>query len=193
MTLPLEGRVTEADLIARARGGDTVAWETLTRQHQEAVFRLAYLILGDPADADDAAQETFIRAYHALDRFDLTRAARPWLLSIAANTARNRLRSVGRHLSALQRFLRADPAAFAPVTTSDPSESQLLWQAVHRLNAADQEIIYLRYFSEMSEAETAEALGIAPGTVKSRTHRALERLRTVIDKDFPGLREGVVG
>lgn len=185
--------MTEADLIARARAGDDGAWETLTHQHQDAVFRLAYLILGDPADADDAAQETFIRAYRALDRFDATRALRPWLFSIVANTARNRLRSVGRYLSALQRFLRADPASFAPVTNPEPGESQLLWQAVRKLGATDQEIIYLRYFSELSEAETAEALSIATGTVKSRTHRALERLRSVIENDFPGLRESGLG
>lgn len=63
---------------------------------------------------------------------------------------------------------------------------------MRRLNAADQEIIYLRYFSEMSEAETAEALAVAAGTVKSRTHRALGRLREVIEKDFPALRESFV-
>lgn len=184
--------MTDAELIARARRGDDAAWETLIRQNQEAVFRLAYLILGDPADADDIAQETFIRAYRALDHFDTTRAARPWLLSIAANLARNRLRSVGRYVAALQRFLRADPDALAPAAAPEASDSQLLWLAVRRLNDADQEIIYLRYFSEMSEVETAEALQIAAGTVKSRTHRALGRLRAVVEKEFPSLRESFV-
>ncbi len=185
--------MSEAELIACARAGDGSAWETLTRQHQEAVFRLAYLILGDPADADDVAQETFIRAYHALDRFDLARAARPWLLSIAANLARNRLRSFGRYWGALQRLARADPESMSsPGVDSNGGENRLLWQAVRRLNRVDQEIIYLRYFSEMSEAETAEALQIPPGTVKSRTHRALGRLRAVIEKEFPALRESVL-
>ena len=184
--------MTDAELIARARRGDDVAWETLIRQNQEAVFRLAYLILGDPADADDIAQETFIRAYRALDHFDATRAARPWLFSIAANLARNRLRSVGRYVAALQRFLRADPDALAPATAPEAGDSQLLWQAVRRLNDGDQEIIYLRYFSEMSEAETAETLEVALGTVKSRTHRALGRLREVVEREFPALRESFV-
>ncbi|MEK7326653.1 MAG: sigma-70 family RNA polymerase sigma factor, partial [Chloroflexota bacterium] len=167
----------DPDLIARARRRDEAAWETLAREHQEAVFRLAYLILGDPADADDVAQEAFIRAYGALDRFDTSRAVRPWLLSIAANLARNRLRSLGRYFAALQRFARGG----AEMVTHDEAangESGLLWQAVRRLSQADQEIIYLRYFLEMSEAETAEALQVAAGTVKSRTHRALGRLRT---------------
>lgn len=194
MTSP-QGReegLSDAELIARARRRDEAAWEALTRQHQQAVFRLAYLILGDPADADDVAQETFLRAYRALDRFDASRALRPWLLSIAANLARNRLRSAGRYFAALGRFLRADPDALAPAAAPEANDSHLLWQAVRRLNAADQEIIYLRYFSEMSEAETAEALAVAAGTVKSRTHRALGRLREVIEKDFPALRESFV-
>ena len=185
--------MSEAELIARARNRDSAAWETLTREHQEAVFRLAYLILGDPADADDVAQEAFIRAYRALDRFDISRALRPWLLSIAANLARNRLRSFGRYLAALQRFVRADPDALTATLDDDPGESRRLWQAIRRLSDADQEIIYLRYFSALSEVETAQALGVAIGTVKSRTHRALERLRAVIEKDFPGLRESVLG
>jgi RNA polymerase sigma-70 factor (ECF subfamily) len=182
--------LTEPDLIARARAGDDRAWETLTRQNQEAVFRLAYLILGDPADADDVAQETFIRAYRALNRFDATRALRPWLFSIATNTARNRLRSVGRYLSALNRFLWADPAA--PASGLEVNESATLWQAVQRLNEMDQEIIYLRYFSALSESETAQALQVALGTVKSRTHRALERLRGVVEREFPALRESLL-
>ena len=182
--------MSDADLIARARRRDEAAWEALARDHQEAVFRLAYLILGDPADADDIAQEAFIRAYHALDRFDTSRAVRPWLLSIAANLARNRLRSLGRYLAALGRFARGEELA-----THDEAadgESGVLWQAVRRLSQVDQEIIYLRYFLEMSESETAEALQVAAGTVKSRTHRALGRLRTVIENDFPALRESVL-
>ncbi len=184
--------MTDADLMARARQGDTAAWETLTRQHQEPVFRLAYLILGDPADADDVAQETFIRAYRALARFDTARAVRPWLFSIATNLARNRLRSVGRYLAAVQRFFRADPdGGVHPAPEAAGNESQLLWQAVRRLNEMDQEVIYLRYFSQLSEAETADALGVATGTVKSRSHRALERLRVIVEQDFPMLRESL--
>jgi RNA polymerase sigma-70 factor (ECF subfamily) len=180
----------DADLIARARRRDEAAWEALAREHQEAVFRLAYLILGDPADADDVAQEAFIRAYHALDRFDTSRAVRPWLLSIAANLARNRLRSLGRYFAALGRFARGEELA-AHDEAAD-GESGLLWQAIRRLSQSDQEIIYLRYFLEMPESETAEALRVAAGTVKSRTHRALGRLRTVIENEFPALRESVL-
>ncbi|HEX2908622.1 MAG TPA: sigma factor, partial [Phototrophicaceae bacterium] len=87
--------MSETELIHRARRGDSAAWEVLVSSHQEAVFRLAYLLLGDASDAEDVAQETFIRAFRFLARFDETRNWRPWLLSIAANLTRNRRRSVG--------------------------------------------------------------------------------------------------
>jgi RNA polymerase sigma-70 factor (ECF subfamily) len=188
----IECNLIDTDLIARARAGDTPAWETLILQNQEAVFRLAYLILGDHADADDIAQETFLRAYRALPGFDLTRAIRPWLLSIAANLARNRLRSVGRYLAALQRAWLADPHSQRPASVIESDDSARLWQAVRRLSPSDQEVIYLRFFSALSEAETAQALQVAAGTVKSRTHRALERLRVVIERDYPSLRESML-
>jgi RNA polymerase sigma-70 factor (ECF subfamily) len=184
--------VSEPDLITRARRGDGAAWEDLVRQHQEAVFRLAYLLLGDADDAEDAAQEAFIRAFQTLNRFDPSRSLRPWLLRITANLAHNRRRTIGRYLAALQRLVQAAPE---PVTVPNvpgehvqqQEEAQALWRAVRRLRQADQEVIYLRYFLELSVAETAQALGVAPGTVKSRLSRALGRLRGVVEQEFPGL------
>ncbi len=193
--------MSEANLIHQARQGDGAGWAELVGQHQQAVFRLAYLLVGDADAAEDVAQEAFIRAYQALDRFDVNRPLRPWLLRITANLARNQRRSVGRYFAAIQRLIRAEPeAAFAPIQpTLDRGQAGLvererahtLWQAVRRLGPAEQEIIYLRYFLEMSEAETAAALAIAPGTVKSRTHRALARLRAVVAREFPTLRENL--
>jgi RNA polymerase sigma-70 factor (ECF subfamily) len=181
-------------LITQARQGNAGAWEILVGQHQEAVFRLAYLLLGDADEAKDVAQESFLRAFRYLHRFDLARPIRPWLLSFAANLARNRRRALGRYWGALQRLFWAAPelATSTPSDEQAPSgDAQALWQAVQRLNQTDQEIIYLRYFLELSVIETAEAAGIAPGTVKSRLNRALHRLREVVDRDFPSLREEV--
>jgi RNA polymerase sigma-70 factor (ECF subfamily) len=182
--------VTESDLVIQARQGDKTAWETLVGQHQQAVFRLAYLLLGDADEADDVAQEAFIRAFRSLDRFDLARPLRPWLLRIATNLAYNRRRAMGRYLAALQRLFWAAPEAEA-ITRPDEQvaagETKILWQAVRRLNQTDQEIIYLRYFLELSVAETAETIGVAPGTIKSRLSRALARLRQVVEQEFPGL------
>ena len=178
--------MNESTLIRHAANGDASAWEPLVLAHQEAVFRLAYLLLGDPDDAEDTAQETFLRAWNHLGRFDPTRPLRPWLLSIAANLARNRRRSAGRYLAALTRAFRNEPGS---VSTEEKSaqdmESHDLWKAVQNLTIPDQQIVYLRYFLNLSIAETAEVLQIAEGTVKSRLSRALEKLRAIIKQEFP--------
>jgi RNA polymerase sigma-70 factor (ECF subfamily) len=180
----------EADLITRARQGDQAAWEALVQQHQTAVFRLAYLLLGDADEAEDIAQETFIRTFRKLNRFDTGRPLRPWLLRIASNLARNHHRGVGRYLAALQRLPQADPKSISAEHENwHEMEAQALWQAVRRLNLKDQQIIYLRYFLELSVMEVADTLEIAPGTVKSRLFRALARLRQIVEQEFPILWE----
>ncbi|MEJ2747526.1 MAG: RNA polymerase sigma factor [Anaerolineae bacterium] len=161
----------------------------MVRQHQEPAFRLAYLVLGDRADAQDVTQEAFVRAYLKLDTFDGTRPFRPWLLSITANLARNRRRSIGRYWAALRRYWQNEPPDSNRPDWGARSEARQLWQAVQRLRPVAQEIIYLRYFLDLSEAETAVTLDIAPGTAKSRLHRALKQLRAVIEADFPDLHE----
>jgi RNA polymerase sigma-70 factor (ECF subfamily) len=184
--------VDESTLVRRAANGDAAAWEPLVLAHQEAVFRLCYLLLGDPDDAEDVAQETFLRAWNYLGRFDPARPLRPWLLSIASNLASNRRRSAGRYLAALTRAFRSEPAASASIEdrSARHMEASHLWKAVQTLSLPDQQIIYLRYFLELSVAETAQALAIPEGTVKSRLSRALERLRGIIRQDFPVLIEG---
>lgn len=178
--------MTEADLIHQSRRGDPGAWEALTRLHQEPVFRLAYLLLGDPDDAQDVAQEAFVRAYYALKRFDASRPLRPWLLRIASNLARNRRRSIGRYFAHLNRFAREAQENGTAIAQDD---SQTLWLAVRRLKPDFQQVLYMRYFLDMSEAEMAETLNIANGTVKSRLHRALTALRAVIARDYPHLQD----
>jgi RNA polymerase sigma factor (sigma-70 family) len=187
--------VDESTLVRYAANGDAAAWEPLVLAHQEAVFRLSYLLLGDPDDAEDIAQETFLRAWNHLKRFDPTRPLRPWLLSIASNLASNRRRSAGRYFAALTRAFRNEPAA--STSTEEKSarhmEASDLWKAVQTLSVPDQQIIYLRYFLDLPVTEAAEVLHVAEGTVKSRLSRALERLREIIKQDFPILAEGHEG
>ncbi len=182
--------MTDKELLQLARQGDDAAWEALVRQHQEPAFRLAYLLLGDPDEAQDVTQEAFIRAYKALDRFDAQRLLRPWLLRIVSNLARNRRRSIGRYLAALTRFSQENPDAYR--TYDRPfkdEESAALWQALQKLKQHAREVIYLRYFLDMSEAEMAGVLGVAQGTVKSRLHRALKELRIVVETEYAFLRD----
>jgi len=181
----------EIELIQLAVNGDTAAWEPLVLTHQQAVFRLAYLLLGDPDDAEDIAQETFLRAWQYLKRFDASRPLRPWLLSITSNLASNRRRSAGRYVAALMGAFRGEPQ---PIATEENTIQNLdaneLWQAVRQLSLNDQQIIYLRFFLDLSVGETAQALQVAEGTVKSRLSRALEKLRVIIQHEFPLLRTG---
>ena len=157
--------------------------------HQEAVFRLSYLLLGDPDDAEDIAQETFLRAWNHLNHFDTTRPLRPWLLSIASNLASNRRRSAGRYLAALTRAFRNEPTSSASIEekSTQRMEANHLWKAVQTLGVPDQQIVYLRYFLDLSVAETAQVLDVAEGTVKSRLSWALDRLRRILQHDFPVL------
>lgn len=187
--------MSETDLTGRARQGDGAAWELLMRQHEQAVFRLAYLLLGDADQAKDVAQETFLRAYRSFNRYDAERPLRPWLLSIAANLARNQRRSIARYLAALQRLVQ-EPASQGEgleAQVLQNSQAETLWQAIRQLGQDDQQVIYLRYFLDLPVAEAAQALGVAEGTVKSRLSRALTRLHAVIEQDYPALREGFEG
>lgn len=184
------GPESETDLIRSALEGSGAAWEALMRTHQEPVYRFAYLLLGDPDEAEDAAQEAFIRAYKALDRFEPGRPLRPWLLSIAANLVRNRRRSISRYLAALGRLAGSgepNPERAVEELSAERLQAHHLWQAVRCLDPDGQQLIYLRFFLELPVEETAQVLGVAPGTVKSRLHRAVNRLRQIIQRDFPGL------
>jgi RNA polymerase sigma-70 factor, ECF subfamily len=148
------------------------------RRHQRAAIRVAATIAGSDRAAD-AAQEGFLRAHRSLNRFDPRRPFRPWLLRIVANAAKNEVRSNIRHRRLAERalILRVVPAA-----PDDPAvqaeERDLLRAALARLSADDRLVLGLRWFEEMSEAEMAVVIGVRPGTVKSRLHRALRRLRT---------------
>jgi len=181
----------ESTLVRHAANGDAAAWTSLMVIHQEAVFRLAYLLLGDPDDAEDIAQDSFLRAWRHLRSFDAERPLRPWLLSITANLARNRRRSAGRYFAALMRAFREGPdPERVEELSAQKFQAHELWKAVQKLGMLDQQIVYLRYFLDLPVAETAQILQVAEGTVKSRLSRALEKLRKIIQQDFPVLSEG---
>jgi RNA polymerase sigma factor (sigma-70 family) len=151
------------------------------RRYQDHAFRLAYVITGSAADAEDAAQEGFVRAYRALGRFRSGAPFRPWLLTIVANVARTRRTNAMRHppleLSTAAEHV-PDDAAKSPEALALANERQReLLAAVNGLRRDDRDVIACRYFLDLSEAETAAALGCARGTVKSRLSRALGRLR----------------
>ena len=173
----------ELELIDRAKTGDVAAYETLVRRYQDLAMRTAYLVAPE-ADAADAVQDAFVKAYGALGRFRAGAPIRPWLLRIVANEARNRRRSADRRAGLALRAAVATPRdELAPSPESavlaGETRGQLL-VALGRLRDEEREVIGARYFLGLSEAETAESLAIPAGTVKSRTARALGHLRVAL-------------
>ncbi len=174
---------SEAVLLTRACGGDLDAYEQLVRLHQQIAFRTALVLTRNTADAEEAAQDAFLKAWRALRRFDRTRPFRPWLLTIVANEARNRRRAGGRRELLAVRAgsdagARDGGAAASPESRVLVAERDAtLAAALERLDERDRQVIACRYLLDLSEAETAAALGWRAGTVKSRLSRALARLR----------------
>ena len=181
---PLED---EAKLIELAQRGDASAYGRLVQAHQTIAFRTAYLVAGSAADAEEAAQDAFVKAYRALGRFRRGAPFRPWLLQIGVNEARNRRRSAGRRERLALRLVDEEPsggAAPSPeaqVVAAD--ERERLLRAVASLREEERDVVSCRHLLGLSEEETAAALGVPAGTVKSRLSRALARLRTALEED----------
>jgi RNA polymerase sigma factor (sigma-70 family) len=170
----------DSDLVERAGRGDADAYGALVRRYQDVAVRVGALILGDAAEAEDAAQEAFVKAYYRLGHLRAGSSFRPWLLRIVANEARNRRDAARRRAD---RTIRAWESGTSGGGDS-PAEAVLaderrraLWDALRQLGDHDRLVIGYRYFVGLSEAEMAQALGCPPGTVKSRLSRALGRLR----------------
>jgi RNA polymerase sigma-70 factor (ECF subfamily) len=177
--------LTEQELVERARGGDAGAYADLVRRHQDVAFRTAMLITQDAADAEEAAQDALVKAWRALGRFRAGEPWRPWLLAIVANEARNRRRGAGRReglaLRAADVARRAAGEGMGPEVEVAARERRAeLLTAIGGLREEDRVVLGCRFLLELSEAETAAALGVRPGTVKSRTSRALGRLREAV-------------
>jgi RNA polymerase sigma factor (sigma-70 family) len=176
----VEGRPPdERELVLRAQRGDSRAYEELVRPHEEIAFRVAYVITRNAADAEDAVQEALVKAWRALGRFRAGEPLRPWLLQIAANEARNRRRSAGRRerlvLRAAESSGEAAPSPEEAVLGT--ADRERLLAALERLPDQAREVLACRFLLDLSEEETAAALDVARGTVKSRSARALDRLR----------------
>ncbi len=187
-------RAADHALIDSARRGDAGAYATLVERYQDVAFRTAYIVLRDAAEAEDATQEAFIKAFYALHRFHSGAAFRPWLLEIVANQARNQRRAGGRRGAlALRASLaeRAAPASGDAVPSPEADalreeQRRVLLGAVSSLRDDDRLVVAYRYFFELSESEMAVALGCARGTVKSRLSRALGRLRARLSGRLEG-------
>ncbi len=173
----------EMELVVRARTGDADAFATLVGRYRLAAVRLAYGISGD--EAEDAVQDAFVKAYRKLDTFRPGSTFRPWLLTIVANEARNRRRSMSRRAS-LELRVRQQPLAMGAASDTlaiDHEQRRRLVAAVSDLPDHHREVVALRFFAGLSESETAEVLSCPLGTAKSRLSRALDALRAALGEE----------
>jgi RNA polymerase sigma-70 factor (ECF subfamily) len=176
----------ERDLVARCLARDEQAYRELVRRYQRPVLNLAWRITGDPEEAAEVAQETFVRVLRSLGSYDPGRPLRSWLFKIAANLALDSLRRRKRRPVALEDLSDEEGRpSIEAVDTGPPPDAGLLedWSRerfdalVRELPEHYQAILYLRYREQLAYDEIAETLGIPLGTVKVRLHRAHEILR----------------
>jgi RNA polymerase sigma-70 factor (ECF subfamily) len=174
-------------LIQRCQRGDRLAVEALIRRYQNYVYRLCYLVMRTEQDAEDMTQETFIRAFRALPRFEIRKGTsfEAWLYRIAVNACRSRMR---------RKWYQVLPwPEPAPQMVAEPEEQpdrlmilgerrNDVLQAVDALGEKHRIVVILRYYAGLSNEEIARALNIPSGTVRSRLHIARHRLRATLEE-----------
>ncbi|HEX9943955.1 MAG TPA: sigma-70 family RNA polymerase sigma factor [Thermoanaerobaculia bacterium] len=177
----------DAILVERAQAGDTEAFRVLVERYSAKLFRLAYRIVGDEPSAEDAVQETFLRAYRSLARFDARSQFGTWLHRIAVNTAVEILR---KHQRQRSRQEWNEVEAATPLPSQDPGpDRRALSQEVERavrgalagLSPMERTAFVLRHFEGRSIAEICSALGLRESAGKQAVFRAVKKLRRVLE------------
>ena len=179
----MRSAIDDAEAVARSRGGDLDAYGVLVARYTLRAHRAAFL-LGAGEEADDVVQEAFVKAFRHLARFRDGERFGPWLLRIVANETKNLARSRRRRAALALRIPSAEPptvAAGGPVDEALAAERRA-WvvAAVNGLPDRERRVLVCRYFLDLSVAETAQVLAWPLGSVKSRTARALNRLRGLL-------------
>jgi RNA polymerase sigma-70 factor (ECF subfamily) len=169
----------EAEWLQQALTGDETAFANIVEAYQRPVFNLCYRMLGDPIDAEDAAQETFWRAYQGLKRYDQKRAFATWLLSIAAHYCIDQQRKRRMPILSIELLPEEDAPDYSPSpekVVSELEESSQMRKLLARLGPQDRAALILRYWYEFSEEEIARTLSLTVSAVKSRLHRARKEM-----------------
>ncbi|MFK7990450.1 MAG: RNA polymerase sigma factor [Sandaracinaceae bacterium] len=192
---------SEAQLLEAAQGGDARAFSRLVRMHQRRVYACAVQMLGDGGDADDAVQETFLRAWRAIARFDGRSQLSTWLYRVCVNVCLNHIRKRKRHdASDLNDPRVPEPTADPSQGGSDPARvleaRQLQGQigtALEGLSESLRTTVVLVLVHGMPQKEAAEVLGCSEGTIAWRIHEARRRLRLALAEDDEGGSEKQAG
>lgn len=165
----------EAEWLQKARQGSDEAFEFLVERYQTPVYNLCYRMLGNPQEAEDAAQESFWRAYQALQRYDPQRSFVTWLLSIAAHYCIDQQRR--RHATSIPidetiEEIIPDHAPDPETVAVTSEQDRQLRQLMATLNPQDRAVLVLRYWYDLSDAEIGQILSMSTSAVKSRLHRS---------------------
>ena len=175
--------MTDAELLEHARQGDRAAFDSLVERYQHAVFRAALSVTGNHADAEDAAQEAFLKAYTRLESFRGEASVKTWLLAIAWREGLSRRRSV---MAMLKRFVAPDEdAPFDPPGEERPADraieerahARAVQRALKTLPAKYRDALRLASTGDFTFEEMASLLGAPSGTVKWRVAEARRRLK----------------
>ena len=180
-----------AAVLARARQGDSEAFRVLVERHSRSLFRLAFRMTGNEQDAEDVVQETFLRAYRQLDKYEARSSFSTWLYRIASNYSLDLIRMRKRHEEKRERGSKAeerDILQSIPVNAPGPDRIAHSNQVQERVNEAlnelsDQErtAFVLRHFEGLSIDEIGEALGTGTNATKHSIFRAVQKLRRSLE------------
>ena len=182
--------MTDVAAVSRSRGGDAEAFRTLVERHSRAIFRVAYRMTGNEHDADDVVQETFLRAYRQIDKFEERANFGTWLHRIAINCSLDLLRSRTRHEKPLVHDEREDDEMTREYQSSDPQPDRLLLsaelqqhvlKALERLSGNERTAFVLRHFEGMPVEEIGKTLGIQVSAAKHTIFRAVKKLRESLE------------
>jgi RNA polymerase sigma-70 factor, ECF subfamily len=176
--------------VEQARAGDPEAFRVLVERHSRALFRLAFRMTGNEYDAEDVVQETFLRAYRQLAKFDERASFGTWLYRIAANYALDMIRSRNRRGEQHRSGGGQAADSLLSMPTGDPPPDRLAWsgevrervaEALDELSAAERLAFVLRHFEGMGIEEVSRALGCQPGAAKHSIFRAVQKLRRALE------------
>ncbi len=183
LAVPLASREREPEFLARAMRGDHEAYASLVRPYERAAYRVAAAITGRSADAEEAMQNGFVKAYRSLHRFRVGAAFRPWLLRIVVNEAHNVVRAERRHarLGSRAAEQRETAPAGADEAVIAREEAETVLAALTRLPAADRLALALRYFAELPDGEAAALVGTSTEAYRVRLVRARKRLQALLE------------